>query len=369
MARYLIVGNLSKEQTPDIKAPWDIRIFFSHPEAEFLNTGPGPDIFGKQQRPTRAILADVRHKAYDLILLGNTFFPSFNPRKGWLRNMADSLKKVAGHPNLLTGAFFHHAQSTPLVGLDMEDVSIIDNSRFPILRNSVCYFKRELPQNPCNAFLYTTSKTQCNGNVLHLKFFRDSVAKLRPLSIGVDAATCRHLSKYAVPKKTDVFFSGNCVNRIHRQRGLKYLEILKAEGYAIDIAYDRLPQEEFLRRCAQAYMVWSPEGFGWDCFRHYEVALVGSVPLMQTPTIYRYAPLQEGVHGLYYCVEEDGLAVRVRQALQQRARLVEMGMAARQHVLKWHTLDALSGYIIEETKRTLAAAPAAGFGESKGGSL
>jgi hypothetical protein len=354
LAHYLIVGDLSKEQTLDIKAPWDIRIFFSHPAAEFLNTGSGPDIFGKQQRPTRSILADARRNAYDLILFGNTALPSFNPRKGWIRNTANLLKKVTRHPNVLTGAFFHHAKlATPFAGLDMEDVSIIDNSRFPILRNSVCYFKRELPQNPCNAFLYTTSKTQCNGNVLHLKFFRDSVAKLRPISIGVDADTSRNLSKYDFPKKMDVFFSGDCSNRISRQRGLKQLEALKAEGYAIDIAYDRLSREEFLRRCAQAYMVWSPEGLGWDCFRHYEVALVGSVPLMQTPTIYRHAPLKDGVHGLYYYVEEDDLGVRVRQALQNRARLVEMGMAARRHVLEQHTLDALSRYIIEETRRTL----------------
>ncbi len=93
MARFLVVGNLSYEQTPDIKSPWDIRVFFSHPEAEFLNTGPGRDIFGKQQRPKKSILADVRDNAYELIVFGNTAFPSFNPRKGWIRNSANFLKK------------------------------------------------------------------------------------------------------------------------------------------------------------------------------------------------------------------------------------------------------------------------------------
>jgi hypothetical protein len=53
-------------------------------------------------------------------------------------------------------------------------------------------------------------------------------------------------------------------------------------------------------------------------------------------------------------VEGDHLAVRVRQALQNRARLVEMGRAARRHVLQWHTHLALSRYVIEETRRTLA---------------
>lgn len=354
MARYLIVGNLSKPQTADIREPWELRVFFAHPEAEFLNSGPGADIFGKQRRPTRAILEDVRRNAYDLIVFGNTFFPAFNPRKGWFRNAANFTKKIVRHPNLWTSAFFHYAKlKTPCVGLDMEDVPIVDNGRFPILRRSVCYFKRELPQNPCNAFLYTTSKTQSNDNILHLQFFRESVAKLRPISVGVDEETCRSLSKYDLPKKTDVFFSGDCENRINRQRGLKLLESLKNEGYAIDIAQERLPRDEYLKRCSQAHIVWSPEGFGWDCFRHYEVGLVGSVPLMQVPPIYRHAPLMDDVHGIYYYVENDDLAARVRQALQNRNRLVEMGGAARRHVLEKHTLEALSRYVLEETKQTL----------------
>ncbi|HZI31445.1 MAG TPA: glycosyltransferase, partial [Candidatus Binatia bacterium] len=155
-------------------------------------------------------------------------------------------------------------------------------------------------------------------------------------------------------KKTDVFFAGDLQNRPNRRAGMKQLEQLRAEGYAIDIAQEKLPREEFLRRCAQAYIVWSPEGFGWDCFRHYEIALLGSVPLMMSPTIHRYAPFMDNEHAVYYCVEGDHLAVRVRQALQNRSRLVEMGQAARQHVLRWHTHEALSRYVIEETRRTLA---------------
>lgn len=356
MARYLVVGNLSKPQTADIREPWELRIFFAHPEAEFLNSGPGVDIFGKQKRPARSVLADVRRNAYDLIVFGNTFFPAFNPRKGWFRNAANLAKKMARHPNLWTGAFFHYSKlKTPCVAVDMEDVSIVDNGRFPILQQSVCYFKRELPQNPCNAFLYTTSKTQSNDNILHLKFFRESVAKLRPISVGVDNATCDSLSKYDLPKKTDVFFSGDCENRINRQRCLRQLESLKQEGYAIDLAHERLSRDEYLSRCAQAYLVWSPAGYGWDCFRHYEVALVGSVPLMQVPPIHRYAPLVEGLHGLYYFVEGEDLAFRVRRALQNRRHLVEMGLSARQHVLQKHTLEALSRYVIQETQASLAS--------------
>jgi hypothetical protein len=76
---------------------------------------------------------------------------------------------------------------------------------------------------------------------------------------------------------------------------------------------------------------------------------------MQVPPIHRYAPLVEGLHGLYYFVEGEDLAFRVRRALQNRRHLVEMGLSARQHVLQKHTLEALSRYVIQETQASLAS--------------
>jgi hypothetical protein len=349
VTRYLAVGNLSSVNT------WDIRFLFANPDVEFLHTGPGRDVFKKESRRFRAILADTRRGAYDLVFAGNNAFPYFNPRKGVVRNSSNLVWKVLTHPNLLKGGVFPYARlGSPLAGIDMEDRPVVDNRWFHILEHSVCFFKRELPQNPCNAFLYTTAKTECNGNVQHSEIFQRWIKKLRPISLGIEPDLCRRYADIDTGKKTDVFFAGDLHNRPNRQAGIRQLERLQAEGYAIDIAREKLSREEFLRRCAQARLVWSPEGFGWDCFRHYEIALVGSVPLMQSPTIQRYAPFMDEEHAIYYCVEADHLAVRVRQALHNRARLVEMGQAARQHVLKWHTHEALSRYVIEETKRTLA---------------
>jgi Glycosyl transferases group 1 len=360
MARYLVVGNLGYVQKPDMK------IFFSHPEAEFLHTGPGRDIFGVQKRPARQILADARHGKYDLVIAGSSLFPNFNPRKGFFRNLVNVVGKYLQNPHLIVAGEFPFAKiPTGLAALDCEDNPVIDNRRFQVLDRAVCYFKRELPQNPCNAFLYTHAKTECNGNVLRTAPFDRWVSKLRPISLGIDDAKAAKLSAVETAKKTDVFFAGQLHLRPNRLTGIRQLERLKSEGYKIDIVIqrsprERMPQDEFFQRCAQAYLVWSPEGFGWDCYRHYEVGAVGSVPLMQSPPIQRHAPLMDNEHAVFYHVEGDHLAVRVRQALQNRARLVEMGQAARRHVLKWHTYGALSRYVIEETKRTLACQKTAG---------
>ena len=93
-------------------------------------------------------------------------------------------------------------------------------------------------------------------------------------------------------------------------------------------------------------MTWSPEGFGWDCFRHYEASLCLSVPVLSPPTIARHAPLLDGVHALTYPVEGDGLAAVIREALQDKARLARMAQTARDHVLLHHTQDRVCCHIL-----------------------
>lgn len=349
MARYLVVLNLGYMEKQDAK------IFLSHPEAEFLHTGPGRDVFGVQRRPARQILADVRRGRYDLVISGSSGFPRFNPRKGFLRNLANTAIKFLRQPQLMVSGEFPYAKIlTGLAALDCECRPVIDNRRFQELDRAICYFKRDLPQNPCNAFLYTHPKTECSGNVPRIAPFNRWLPKLRPISLGINDSLAEKLSMIEAPKKTDVFFGGDISFRPNRLAGIRQLERLQSEGFKIDITTQRLPHDEFIQRCAQAYLVWSPEGIGWDCYRHYEAGAVGSVPLMQSPPIYGYALFKDNENAIYYYVEGDHLAVRVRQALQNRARLVEMGRAARQHVLKWHTHLALSRYVIEETHRTLA---------------
>ncbi len=351
MARYLVVVNLSSGKYQDTP------IFFSHPEAEFLHTGVGRDIFGRQKRPTREILADARNGKYDMVISGRSEFPVFNPRKNFLRNLFNTSLKVMRYQHLLAGEFPYAKIPTCLVGLDCRCCPVIDNGRFQELDRSVCYFKRDLPQNPCNAFLYTHSKTECSLNVLNTEPFKRWVAKLRPISLGINDAQAAKLAAIQAPKTTDVFFAGDIALKPNRMAGIKQLERLKSEGLKIDVATERLPHDEFIRRCAQAHLVWSPEGAAWDCYRHYEAGAAGSVPLMQSPPSYCYAPFKDNENAIYYYVEGDHLAERIRQALQDRARLVAMGQAARRHVLQWHTHLALSRYVIDETRRTLAASP------------
>jgi glycosyltransferase involved in cell wall biosynthesis len=110
-------------------------------------------------------------------------------------------------------------------------------------------------------------------------------------------------------------------------------------------------------RCARAYLVWSPEGFGWQTFRIYEAAMCGAAPLVSRPSIERYRPLFEGIHAVYYDVEPGELARTARAALRDRERLRAIGRAARDHVKAFHTPAAIARHVVE-TALSAAGRPA-----------
>lgn len=234
---------------------------------------------------------------------------------------------------------------TPLVVVDSRDTPPVITARYHrLLEMSTRYFFREMPPQPELSFLGTTPRLQDNQSVRRSEWVARQLHKLRPLGLG---ANLEHLPECR-DKKTDVFFAGSLKGQALRENGVRQLRELREEGIKVDLA-ENLSREEFLRRVGEAHLAWSPQGHGWECFRHNEVALCGTVPLMNYPTITRYKPYEEGHHALYYAPEGDGLKRAVRQALRNRARLVEMGAAAREHAWQHHTWPRLVDYVVRES--------------------
>ncbi|MGK2961646.1 MAG: glycosyltransferase, partial [Gemmatimonadaceae bacterium] len=128
---------------------------------------------------------------------------------------------------------------------------------------------------------------------------------------------------------------------------------LQADGFRIEIHEGGLSPSEYLARCARAWLVWAPEGYGWDCFRSYEAAFAGSVPLISRQTIERHEPLMDIDHALYYDNEPGQLTKTIQRALNNRDQLLLTAQAARAQVLRHHTPQALARHVVEST---LAAA-------------
>jgi glycosyltransferase involved in cell wall biosynthesis len=237
----------------------------------------------------------------------------------------------------------------PIAVLDLQDSPSILRCNLHLLKVATLYFKRELPPDRWQLFLHS-GKTP-TPRYRRASSYRAALSRIRPLSLGLPDHMLAHQSMVpSVKKDIDIFFAGRLsFSSTVRERGAPELAQLSNEGLRVEIGEAGMTPVEYLNRCARAWLVWCPEGYGWDCFRTYESAFAGSVPLISRQTIERHQPLLEGQHCFYYDVETGQVAEAARRALGNRERLKDMAAAAREHVLMHHTSEALAHHVVGAT--------------------
>jgi hypothetical protein len=227
---------------------------------------------------------------------------------------------------------------TPILAIDNEDARTIAPHNLFLLDKAKYFFKRELPVDRWQVFQHTAHAGLPGARFRFNPKNRRRVEKLRPISIGVTRHEAVSEPSPFPEKSVDLFVAltlegGTTV----RNQGLQQIRDLANSGLILDIVEDRIGHGEYLQRMARAWLTWSPEGLGWDCFRHYEAPLVHTVPVINSPTIVRYAPLQDGVHAVYYQPDDPAsLGDTIRSALADKERLRLIAQAACSHVLKFH---------------------------------
>jgi hypothetical protein len=322
-------------------------------------TGPhtprGPGLLSLRTLPR--LLRDLADPSFDLVVVQPATLAPWSVdaivrmlfRRSILRGDIRPFHRIG--PQLVRGRV-----AAPIAVIDQADTPFIFKHNRFLLDRATLYFKRELPPDHWRLFMGTMHPSVPTPRFRLKQANIRRLAKVRPISLGVQERHVRSLARQpsAREKTIDVFFAGRVAGSTSvRERGLKELMALRAKGIAVDIPEGRLPMGEFLDRCTRARMVWSPEGLGWECFRTYEAALCGAVPLLNRQTIERYRPLRDGVHAIYYDPEPNELCRTVENALRDPERLAAIGAAARAHVLAYHTHAALARYVAEAT---LAAA-------------
>jgi hypothetical protein len=286
-----------------------------------------------------------------LIACQPTFFSPWNWRA--LIRLISHRRALRGRLSLtrwLGPQFLRFSVSAPIAILDYEDIPIINRSNFFLLDHCRCYFKRELPVDRWRVFLKTGHANLPTPRFRRLQRYQRRLAKLEPLSLGLPMLQQSLLPERPMEKAVDIFFSGRIDGSSSiRSRGLAELRALSGNGFQVDITDGALPSHEYYRRCARAWLVWSPEGLGWDCFRHYEAPACWSVPVMNQPTIERYRPLIGGKHAIYYDPEPGGLTRAIVSALGDKPRLAQIAQSARDYVTAHHTQAAIAHHIVSKT--------------------
>jgi hypothetical protein len=305
----------------------------------------------------RALWRAVREPETSLVVCHPTFFSPWHWR--WItRALFDrrALRRLASFPRRMGPQILRWRITAPVVIWDHEDFPLINRNSFFLLDRCRLYFKRELPPDRWRLFLKTGHANLPTARFRKSARHRARIDKLRPISLGLPPSAQTPFPAAPAEKSSDIFFAGSIEgSSFVRQRGWSELQALRQRGFVVDIPEQPLARAEFYRRCAQAWLTWSPEGHGWDCFRHYEAAMCRSVPLINQPTIERYQPLLPGKHALYYDVEEGELARAAIGALADKPRLEAMGRAARDHVFAHHTPEAIARHIVRTSLETIHA--------------
>jgi hypothetical protein len=345
--RILEIGEhpLMMEAFPATTSHWSTRLELdakANGDAELVTLGSLP-------RLVRALSSD----AYDLVVLQPTSFRFWQwqaiTRSLFRRSI---LRGRTSYFRSLGQELIRAHVRAPIAIWDMADAPIIPSQHAFFLDRSTLYFKRELPADHWRVFMGTLHHQVPTLRFRNAAKHRRRIEKLRPISLGLPLGLDRSPMSdlHNTEKESDVFFAGRVQGSATvRETGLKELLALRERGLRVDIPDSPLPLPEFLKRSAQAWLTWAPEGYGYETFRAYEAPFCGSVPVLNLPPIHRYKPLQDGVHCFYHAPEPGSLTRTVEMALADRARLIGMARSARQFVLAEHTFSSLGRYVAETT--------------------
>jgi hypothetical protein len=299
---------------------------------------------------SRNLIPEIRQRLrdgyYHLIVYLPPGVPTNAPKKSNPRWSTGQKIEQRSLSHKIVTLLLGDAMTTPLAVLDMEDTDAIDPRNLFLFDRCKAYFKREMPSDPVSLLRLAdfTTESAVFGTS---RFAERLLAKLRPISLGLSRVRIAAAPAVIAEKTTDIFFAGSVKGRPVREQGLPYLRSLASKGIRVEESRG-FPLEEYMRRCACAWLVWSPEGLGRDCFRHYEAPLCHSVPIINRAPVNRYRPLVEGVHCFYYDPFGDDLARVILNGLRDKPRLLTMAQAGHEHVLEHHTHEALCRYIMEK---------------------
>ena len=346
--------DFSKLRFVEIGAPWLKTIFpqqtqcFS-PFHTRSTEDPANGLYSISPSTLPKLHRALRAPSLSLVVCRPLFYPPWHWQ--WINRELFSRRALQGESRLMgaVGAqLLRLPIRAPIVVLDTEDYPAIKRDRFFLLSRCKLYFKRELPPDRWRLFMGTAHPNLPSRRFRQQSRYRETIEKIRPLPLGLPLDSRGLLPVGAREKTTDIFFAGDTAHSSSvRAAGMRELTTLRDQGVTIDIPQSRLTLPEFYQRAASAWLVWSPEGLGWDCFRHYEALACGSVPVINQPTIERHQPLATNEHAFYYDPAPGGLTRTIFSALADKERLRAMATAGQSHVMTHHTQDALARHVVE----------------------
>jgi len=326
-------------------------------DVDRLDCGPEANADGRFRSRWKEVIRRIRRREYELAVVTDRKHCFWRPGAGMFSGLLRFGKAVLAEPRRL--AHLQIPRELSKVGipwslLERNDQCLIREGNHLLFHLAKRVFVRELLQNRYEIF--QAYREGCDKLRLWPKPFRAgprvplAIEKIRPISLGWRPGSIRETSDEE--KVHDIIFCGQQSMRTPRMAAVDELKASASQNGWKFFCPERLDQDEFHRECARSWLCLSPSGNGWDCYRHYEALLTGSVPLINYPWIERYAPLEDGRHCLFYSVERGHLTEVVKKALKNKNLLRSMADQGADRVRKYHSHEALRNYVIHETLRS-----------------
>jgi hypothetical protein len=269
-------------------------------------------------------LSRIRGREFDLVVLP-AIHPDHVHNQSKIKLMAKAMLRGAAGVAAVAGLVHRFGlRGTHHVVLDVADERYLCDTTLRLFPKCALYFKREFDLD-----------VPREGTL---------AGKVRPVPLILP-------DERRIPapreKDIDVMFAGNIFNDV-RRRAVEEVRSLEQRGFRVFIPDKPLPYPAFMEALSRAWIVLSPEGEGWDCYRHYETCLAGSVPLINRPHYQRRLYLEEGKQCFYYDADRDSVAERIVALLADKVRLTAVAEEGRRTVLANHTRSAVARYILDE---------------------
>jgi len=308
------------------------------------------------------LLRQFQEDPPELVLVTQREFCCLPPRAGWLQGGLAFLQCFGKNPvDFFILCFFAQAvrKQLPIALINRSDNGrLLPGSDWFYRRSHAC-FVRELHPQPEIALqhLYTPTggNPQTNRRARKVLSWIDpacpahrDLEKLRPISLGVLPESLLQIRPRPI-KEWDVFFAGDLHEKGLRGKLVEELRALSSRAGWKILLKERMPLPEYLQTVASSWLCLSPPGMGWDCWRHYEAMLAGSIPLMTYPVIYQHKAAVDGEHCFYFSPDRGGLTRCLEKIMAHRELFPKIAQSARELVLQEHTFAKLEEYVIRET--------------------
>ena len=271
-------SQIEYDQFPPIPADYRDR-FVKSEDWDVLQQNALPD--------TQTLRETLAQGRYDMILLFDKRGAMFHAPRKTFANIVRQWKKrlVQGEARKYPPSYVFPLslaelrQYAPIAAIDLRDPTYLEPGDIEILKQVNCYFKREIPYN---RFLLSHSfrrKSAQTPETLAL------VNKVCGIPLGILDDKFEQLRRLRTqPQEIDIFF-GSRISNTMRATALRLLqEHAEERGWKVSASTESRSFDEYCQLIAKSKLTISVEGDGWDCFRHYEAAALGSLPVINMPT-------------------------------------------------------------------------------------